>query len=140
SPRRAGVSSFGVGGTNGHVVLEEAPLPTASRDTPRATYLFPISAKTPEALDEASHRLSLYAKSTSSLEAADVAFTLQLGRVAFPQRRVVIASEMGELAARLSAGSHPLTATGCSKIQNPPVTFMFPGQGAQHPEMGRELY
>src|SRR5580765_6155398 len=97
APRRAGVSSFGTGGTNAHLVLEEAPeLPPPGPSRP--WQLLPVSAKTPKALDRATHQLSeclkRLAETSGSDKAspalADAAFTLQTGRSLFPHRRIVV--------------------------------------------------
>lgn len=136
-PRRAGISSFGVGGTNAHVVVEEAPM---RQQVPinRPTYLLPLSAKSEQALAEMSTNLAHYLQENPTLSLADVAFTLQQGRVEFNHRRFICAADT-------SAAIQGLTNTNAKNYQrtsqrNAPVVFMFPGQGAQHVNMGRELY
>src|SRR5947207_5092372 len=84
-PRRAGVMATGMGGTNAHVVLEEAPEPAAPTDA-RPPHLLILSARTETALDEATHRLRTFLNSHSSANMSDVAYTLQIGRKAFPHR------------------------------------------------------
>ncbi len=98
-PRRAGVSSFGVGGTNAHVVVEEAPA-TAQVATGDDPQLLVLSAKTRYALEETTAQLGEHLRAHPHLRLADVAFTLQTGRRAIEQRRFVIASDTPE-AARL---------------------------------------
>ena len=89
SPRRAGVSSFGVGGTNAHIILEEAPpLPPSSPSRPQQLLL--ISAKTASALDNITKNLAEYLKNNSEFNLADVAYTLQVGRQALPHRRFIV--------------------------------------------------
>ncbi len=105
APRRAGVSAFGVGGTNAHVVLEEAPPPPASGPSaPRQ--LVAISARTPGALDEATRNLAAHLKAHPELPLADVAYTLQVGRRAFPHRRFVVAADTAEAASLLVIRRH----------------------------------
>ncbi len=135
TPRRAAVSSFGVGGTNAHVVLEEAPPPEPSGPS-RAAEVLVLSAKTESALAAASQRLADHLGSHPQTPLADVAYTLQIGRQVFKHRRLVVASTTEEARAAL-------TAPGPTLIRDrrrAPVVFMFPGQGAQRPGMGRDLY
>ncbi|HKC10858.1 MAG TPA: beta-ketoacyl synthase N-terminal-like domain-containing protein, partial [Vicinamibacteria bacterium] len=140
TPRRAGVSSFGIGGTNAHVVLEEAPPPGPVERARRPAELLVLSAKTPAALERATSDLSAYLGQSPGLELADVAYTLQAGRRAFKHRRVALSRDLKD-ATRVLDGQEPgrlLTQvaerTGCG------VAFLFPGQGSQHADMGRGLY
>src|SRR5207248_1959523 len=88
-PRRAGVSSFGVGGTNAHLVVEETPeVPEPEERRPHQ--LIVLSARTPEALDDATTRVATHLESHPTLDLADVAFTLRAGRRAFRHRRLVV--------------------------------------------------
>ena len=96
-PRRAGVSSFGVGGTNAHVVLEEAPEPAAFV-AEAAPQLLALSAKSRYALEEATTQLGQHLRANPKLRLADVAFTLQTGRRAFEHRRFLIARDTAEAA------------------------------------------
>lgn len=86
APRRAGVSSFGFGGTNAHVVLEEAPPPPPT-DPPRPWSVVCLSARTPSALEELTNRLRERLCGVPGEELADAAFTLQTGRRALRHRR-----------------------------------------------------
>ncbi|MGZ4032193.1 MAG: type I polyketide synthase, partial [Tumebacillaceae bacterium] len=95
SPRRAGVSSFGMGGTNVHVILEEAP-EREETTTERPSQLVVLSAKTHTALETATDRLAAYLQEQPESNLADVAFTLQAGRRAFNHRRVLVARDVAD--------------------------------------------
>ncbi len=103
-PRRAGVSSFGIGGTNAHVVLEQAPerVETAATTTTAAQW-WPVSARTATALAQASANLAEWLDAHPTANLADVARTLQRGRRGFAVRRVVRATTAAEAAAALRA-------------------------------------
>ena len=111
-PRRAGVSSFGIGGTNAHVVLEEAPLPapTTGGDAPQ---LLVLSARTPAALGRAVENLAEHLERHPDLILADVAYTLALGRRAFEHRRWIVA-RTGSEAATLLRGQAATLNTGAT--------------------------
>lgn len=140
TPRRAGVSSFGSGGTNAHVVLEEAPEHQDSGPA-RAEQLFVVSARSQTALDHAGTDLASYlASSDAALNLGDVAFTLQTGRRHFPYRRVVVASTAAEAAETLVSGDSKHVWSRKCEHPDALVVFLFPGQGAQQVNMGRGLY
>jgi amino acid adenylation domain-containing protein len=133
-PRCAGVSAFGVGGTNAHVVLQEAPaLPPSSPG--RAAQLVVVSARTPASLATQCERLADHLQSHPELALADVAYTLQVGRAALPHRRAVVGRTAAEVRERLLAKDTGERASG-----SPKVVFMFPGGGSQRVGMGRDLY
>lgn len=140
TPRRAGVSSLGIGGTNAHVILEEAPpLPTTDPGA-RAHQVLTLSAKTRTALDAASTNLAEWLRNNPHADLADIAFTLQDGRDYWDHRLVVTASSVGEAEAAL-AEKHPVKVSS-NKIGGKAsgVAFMFSGAGGQYPNMGRDLY
>jgi phthiocerol/phenolphthiocerol synthesis type-I polyketide synthase E len=142
TPRRAGVSSFGIGGTNAHVVLEEAPkLPESAKPhASRSSHVLVLSAATASALETATANLSAYLKENSTSDLADVAYTLALGRRALPHRRVLIAHTTEDAVQVLDNLDPRRVTTSLREPKNRPVMFMFPGQGAQSVNMGRELY
>ncbi|HEX6203392.1 MAG TPA: beta-ketoacyl synthase N-terminal-like domain-containing protein, partial [Thermoanaerobaculia bacterium] len=131
-PRRAGVSSFGIGGTNAHVVLEEAPPPPPRRGEPRPLQLLLLSARSEAALDESARRLARRLEERPEADLADVAYTLDVGRRRFPHRRAVVAGDAAGAAAALARGDG---FRGRVDGGAPPVAFLFPGQGAQRPGM-----
>ncbi|MBD2339551.1 aminotransferase class III-fold pyridoxal phosphate-dependent enzyme [Calothrix sp. FACHB-156] len=139
TPRRAGVSSFGVGGTNAHVVLEEAPqIQPSSASRPQQLLL--LSAKTSTALDAATANLQQHLQYNAEINLADVASTLQHGRKAFNYRRYVVCHDISDAIASLQSLDPNQVSTRHTEIRNPPVAFMFPGQGSQYVNMGLNLY
>ena len=106
-PRRAGVSSFGIGGTNAHVVLEEAPAPAPSGPS-RECQLLALSARSETALAEVGRRLARHLEVNPGLPLPDVAYTLAVGRKEFPCRRVVMASTIAEAIAALRSPDAPI--------------------------------
>ncbi len=137
APRRAGVSAFGMGGTNAHVILEEAPeLPAV--DPAQPWQLLVLSARTPAALERAAAGLADHLESHPELDLGDASYTLGVGRKRFPHRRALVCRDRAEAieAARAPGGG----ATGFSDAVDRSVAFLFSGQGAQYPGMGADLY
>jgi iturin family lipopeptide synthetase A len=139
SPRRAGVTSLGIGGTNVHVVLEEAP-ELEKKTSDRKHHLLLISAKSQAALESLSAKISDHLERHPDLQLSDVAYSLHVGRKAFPFRRAVVSGTLAEAVEGLKHPNGEAVATGQTELRNRPVVFMFPGGGAQYPGMGRELY
>jgi amino acid adenylation domain-containing protein len=138
-PRRAGVTSLGMGGTNAHVVLEEAPVPVpASGSRPRQLVL--LSAKSTGALERSTARLADHLRDHPDRELPDVAFTLTHGRKAFQHRRALLASGTADAVSALETLDPERILTTAPEPGDRPVAFLFPGQGAQYPGMGRGLY
>ena len=138
-PRRAGVSSFGIGGTNAHVVLEEAPLrPAPTGDA--GGQLLPLSARTPAALARARQRLAQRLREEPDLPLADVAFTLQHGRKVFAHRLALVSHDTQDAAGALADPGDARVAVSSQAADAGSVAFLFPGQGAQYAGMGRGLY
>jgi acyl transferase domain-containing protein len=138
-PRRAGVSSFGVGGTNAHVVLEEAPVVEAGGHA-RDRQLLVLSARSPAGLEQAALRLREHLATNEAVDLADVAYTLQVGRRAFNQRRAIVCRDRAEALELLVKPDSKRVFGGDVDRQKTGVAFLFPGQGAQHVNMGRRLY
>jgi acyl transferase domain-containing protein/acyl carrier protein len=141
APRRAGVSSFGVGGTNAHVILEEAP-PAGPAAASRPVQLLLLSARSTAALEAATDRLAEWLRGSPDLCLADAAHTLRSGRAIFRHRRAVVCRDAEDAVARL-AGRDPArvtTAVDTEDARDRPVVFLFPGQGAQYLGMARDLY
>lgn len=130
-PRIAGVSGFGVGGSNAHIVLQQAPTPPAAPDADPVQIL-PLSAKSPQALALMAAELAQVLP-TQSL--ADVALTLQDGRTNHEYRLTIAATTPAQAAAALLSAP-PIRA----RPDHSPVVFLFPGQGGQYPGMGSGLY
>jgi len=137
-PRRAGVSSFGIGGTNVHLIVEEAPERERGA-TNREWQVLVLSAKTEEALDTATENLGAYLEQSEE-ELADIGYTLAVGRRALPQRRVVVCRDKQQAIAALSGADTEHVLTGAGRGRRPGVVLLFPGYGAQRVNMGRELY
>ncbi len=136
-PRRAGVSAFGIGGTNAHVVLEEAPV-VAPEGSLRPSHVIPVSARSEAALEAARQALAQHLTAHPDLPLADVAFTQQVGRRAFAHRAAVAGRDRDAMAEALRSGRG--LVSGRTGAAAPPVAFMFPGQGAQYPGMGLDLF
>ncbi|WP_414542086.1 SDR family NAD(P)-dependent oxidoreductase [Nostoc sp. CCY0012] len=145
TPRRAGISSLGIGGTNAHVILEEAPSlreqRSKSAEAQGKNYqLLLLSAKTDSALETATQNLAQHLKQHPELNLADVAYTLQVGRGVFNYRRMVICQNTQEAINILENPDNQQLLTHFEEPTQRSITFMFPGQGAQYVEMGKELY
>jgi acyl transferase domain-containing protein len=139
APRRAGVSSFGIGGTNVHVILEEAP-PAAPSGDSRPAQLLVLSARTAAALEEATANLGAHLAAHADANLADVACTLQTGRRELAHRRALVARDARDAADALASRDPQRLHTSFQEPRHRPNVFMFPGQGAQHAGMSQGLY
>ncbi|HEY0739061.1 MAG TPA: amino acid adenylation domain-containing protein [Herpetosiphonaceae bacterium] len=138
-PRRAGVSSFGIGGTNAHIILEEAP-PAPDPEATAGPHLLALSAKTQTALETATTNLLNHLKHHPEQSLADVAYTLQVGRKRFNHRRILACRDhQAAIDALEKLDTRAVMTATCASGQ-PPVVFLFPGQGAQSIAMAAEIY
>jgi non-ribosomal peptide synthase protein (TIGR01720 family) len=137
--RRAGVSSFGIGGTNVHVVLEEAPRQKPSGDS-RPWHLLTLSAKTGQALERQTANLLDHLNRHPDLNLADVAFTLQVGRRAFGHRSALLCRDRRDAMAALSGTAPERVLARFQESFGRPVAFVFPGLEELRVNVGLELY
>lgn len=140
-PKRAGVSSFGIGGTNVHVVLEEAP-PVTESSASRDFQMLALSAKTDTALATMTTNLAEYLKQQPGINLADVAYTFHVGRKMLEHRRFIVCDSVTDAVETLEM-KHPeriLSAYHPPDKGEQPVVFMFSGQGSQYVNMARDLY
>jgi amino acid adenylation domain-containing protein len=134
--RRAGVSSFGIGGTNVHLVLEEAPSVPSGEKT-RDWQLLVLSAKTDSALEAASLNLAQYLEQHPDIHFGDVAYTLSQGRKVFNHRRTLVCQTLDEA---IQALSNQSGLSQVEEVRERAVVFMFSGQGSQYVNMALALY
>lgn len=139
SLRRAGVSSFGIGGTNAHVVVEEAPLQQPSGPS-RPWQILTLSAKTAPALKSLSSNLAAFLVEHPETNIADTSYTLQIGRKVFGYKRVVICQDTSDAAKLLKEHKPPQNLMKGGEDRGRRITFMFPGQGTQYVNMAHLLY
>ncbi|MDR9504671.1 amino acid adenylation domain-containing protein [Brevibacillus agri] len=138
-PLRAGVSSFGQGGSNAHVILEEAP-PAIGTPANRRYQMIALSAHSEAALKEMKGRIRETFKRDDSIQLADVAYTLKVGRKRFSHRSVLLCSEVREAIEILTEKNSRKSWDYVASEQTPAVVFMFSGQGAEYVNMALDLY
>ena len=138
APRRAGVSSFGIGGTNAHIILQEAP-PTTPAGPSRPWQLLALSAKTDSALETATSNLAEHFRQHPDLNLADAAYTLVTGRKVFKHRKILVCKDLPDAITTLKSGEARRVLTG-HEPKRRLVAFMFPGQGSQRLNMAQEIY
>jgi acyl transferase domain-containing protein/acyl carrier protein len=165
-PRLAGISSFGFGGTNGHIIVEEAPAdfrlpildfgldntdqnPKSKIQNPksieRPLHLLSLSAKSEQALQDLAQRYETNLATHPELPLADICFTASTGRSHFDHRLAVTVESREQLQQQLSAfvagqQPHGLVTRQVINRKQPKIGFLFTGQGSQYVDMGRELY
>lgn len=137
-PLRAGVSSFGFGGTNVHIVLEEAPMPERATDG-RSCKILNISAKTESSLQGYMARLNGFLSGKADIDLADMCYTLQVGRKHFDYRKSVIFSDRKELMLALDP-TGPMSSVSKVSERNKMPVFVFSGLGSQYTGICRQLY
>ncbi|MCR9093706.1 MAG: SDR family NAD(P)-dependent oxidoreductase [bacterium] len=140
APRRAAVNSLGVGGTNAHVVIEEAPAASPSASDSDGSVLLQLSARSNKALDGACGRLASYLEANPDVPLADVAFSLQQTREELERRRVLVARDRAQAIELLEELDPRRVFTHQVPEMRPSIVFMFTGAGSQYPNMGRDLY
>ncbi|HEV7509115.1 MAG TPA: amino acid adenylation domain-containing protein [Thermoanaerobaculia bacterium] len=141
-PRRAGVSAFAIGGVNAHVILEEPPAPAPSAPAP-PWLLLVLSARTETALEAATDRLLGHLRelpAEPATQLADIAYTLEVGRRAFPHRRMLAARDLQDAVEVLERRDPRRLLTGTASAGEPQVAFLFPGLGTEYAGMARGLY
>jgi phthiocerol/phenolphthiocerol synthesis type-I polyketide synthase E len=139
TPRRAGVSSFGIGGTNAHVIIEEASAVALSGES-RPWQLLMLSGKTSAAIETATAQLAEFFRQHPETNLADVAYTLQVGRAGFNYRRIALCRDVDDAISTLSTADPQRVFNAYQEQQERPVLFMFPGGGAQYVNMCYDLY
>jgi acyl transferase domain-containing protein len=153
-PLRAGVNSFGIGGTNAHVILEQAPVfgrqktedsgrsqgrgevPSPSREY----QLIVLSAKTPTALENMTTNLAQYLEKNPDIDLQDIAYTLMVGRRTLKHRGMLVCSDVAEALRKFSLPKPGKLHTSFTELEKRPVIFMFSGLGSQYVNMGKDLY
>jgi len=144
--RFAGISAFGFGGTNSHVILEEAPIPTLrAGDIERPLHLLTLSAKSEKALGELAQRYADFLASHPEISIADVCFTANTGRAHFDHRFCVVLESTMQLHLTLGAftakqETNVLVSGEAHSKKRPKIAFLFTGQGSQYLGMGHQLY
>jgi phthiocerol/phenolphthiocerol synthesis type-I polyketide synthase E len=136
-PRCAGVSAFELGGSNVHIILEEAPFKTAPRKS-RSAHLLLLSARSPERCDSSREQLAQQLE-TAHLDLQDVSYTLQVGRRHFPWRFAVACNDLNGTIHRLRDGHEDEAIVKTEGVPRRPV-FLFPGLGTHYPGMSVRLY
>ncbi|WP_077089538.1 type I polyketide synthase [Mycobacterium rhizamassiliense] len=141
-PRRAGVSSFGMGGTNAHVIVEQSPRPAeaaAAEHVSPTPVAWVLSARSEPALAQQAERLRAHLAAEDGIDVADVAWSLATTRSALEHRAVLVGDDRDSLTAQLVALAAGTAMAGRSRPTGK-TAFVFPGQGAQWPGMGAQLY
>lgn len=145
-PRCAGVSSFGMGGTNAHVILEEAPalIPVANQ-VERSLHILSLSAKSQKALQELASRYENFLASHPEASHPDICFTAHTGRTHFNCRLAVVSESIAQMREQLGTFVAGVEAAGLvsgqvNEAESPKIAFLFTGQGSQYIGMGRQLY
>lgn len=141
-PRRAGVSAFGVSGTNGHVILEQAPPAEHTTQAEHRVVPWVVSGRSATALRDQADRLCAHLQTHPEMQPVDVGYSL-VARTRFEHRAVLIGADREEFVHGLTALASEATAPGLVRgtvRADAKVAFLFSGQGSQRSGMGRELY
>lgn len=135
APRRAGVSAFGFGGTNAHIVIEEAPASETTGKS-RSYQIMTLSAKTQDALKLQKKNLAHFLNTHPEVSIPDAAYTLNVGRKHFSHRQAIVCRDQERAMQSLKAKT---LQSNRSKFHTKAI-FLFPGQGSQYVGMGHDLY
>ncbi|MEL6815818.1 MAG: beta-ketoacyl synthase N-terminal-like domain-containing protein, partial [Cyanobacteria bacterium J06598_3] len=136
TPRRAGINALGIGGTNVHMVLEQAPAQSVPDQKP-SIEIFTLSAKSEAALRSLAQQYISLLSEKPDISLADICFTLGVGRSHFPHRLALVTTSTDNLLTQLQ---HWLKAAPPVPNTRSKLAFLFTGQGGQSPHMGRDLY
>lgn len=140
SPLLAGVTSLGMGGTNAHVILQEAPVIEKPNVEDQWPLLITYSAKKESALDDYSAKLAEFLKKNPYTSLPNVAYTLQTGRKEFSHRRFLVAESRDGAIEKLEKLPASSVKTFSDHAEDRDVVFLFPGQASQYVNMGLDLY
>ncbi|MCP3933661.1 MAG: type I polyketide synthase, partial [Bacteroidetes bacterium] len=135
-PKRAGVSCFGIGGTNAHVILEDAPKISVSQNSEKPYNLLIFSANSKQALNETAKNLKNYLEKDPGNNISDIAFSLSTGRKPFRHRRMLVCKDIQDAVEMLQEADEKKFQLSHIINENPEIIFMFPGQGSQYVNMG----
>lgn len=140
SPLLAGVTSLGMGGTNAHVILQEAPVIEKPIVEDQWPLLLTYSAKKESALDDYSAKLAEFLKTSPDANLPNVAYTLQTGRKEFHHKRFLVAENRDDAIDKLEKLPSVSVKTYSDHTDSREVVFLFPGQASQYVNMGLDLY
>ncbi|GCE31287.1 hypothetical protein KDA_67710 [Dictyobacter alpinus] len=138
-PRRAGINSLGLGGTNAHIIVEEAP-ELAPSSPSRDWQLLVLSARTAKGLEQVTQNLSTFLQEHPTANLADVAYTLNVGRKKFEHRRVIVAQNQQDVISTIESKKSPYMHARIEQRTDQHISFLFPGLGEQHIGMAQNLY
>ncbi|VEP15655.1 Beta-ketoacyl synthase [Hyella patelloides LEGE 07179] len=137
----AGVSSFGFGGTNAHIILEDAPLVSIPPKQERPYHIFTLSAKSEPALLDLVHKYQPFLEAQKDIGIADICFNANTGRSHFPHRLATVIESSEQLLQDLKVFE---TGENIPELitdrKQPKIAFLFTGQGSQYVGMGQQLY
>jgi acyl transferase domain-containing protein len=139
APRRAGVHSFGIGGTNAHIVVEEAPASEASTSS-RSHQLVVFSARSKASLQAATASFISHFGEYPDLNLADAAYTCHVGRREFAQRQFLVCRDAADAAGALAAANEHRVLKATTMPGERSLAFLFPGEAAKHVNTGAEIY